>query len=43
MKPGVVNARVTVELSGGAEIVSIIINASAENLDLARVRMFTRL
>jgi molybdopterin-binding protein len=31
---GAVNSEVTIELSGGARIVSIITNASVENLDL---------
>jgi molybdopterin-binding protein len=33
--PGVVNTEVTVELPGGAEVVSIITKASAERLGLA--------
>ncbi len=32
---GAVNAEVTIELPGGAQIVSIITNASVENLHLA--------
>ncbi len=35
LHPGAVNTEVIVELPGGAEIVSIITKASAENLDLA--------
>jgi molybdopterin-binding protein len=31
---GAVNSEVTIELTGGASIVSIITNASVENLDL---------
>jgi molybdopterin-binding protein len=33
--PGAVNTEVTVELPGGAEVVSIITKASAERLNLA--------
>ena len=33
--PGAVNTEVTVELTGGAEVVSIITKASAERLHLA--------
>ena len=33
--PGAVNAEVTVELPGGAEVVSIITKTSAERLNLA--------
>lgn len=35
VKPGAVNSEVTLELPGGAQIVSIITKASAENLGLA--------
>ena len=35
LKPGAVNTEVTVELSGGAQIVSIITKESGENLGLA--------
>ena len=36
VKPGVVNTEVIVELSGGAEIVSIITKESAQNLKLKK-------
>lgn len=36
VKPGVVNTEVIVELTGGAEIVSIITKESAQNLKLAK-------
>lgn len=36
MTPGMVNVEVTVELPGGAEIVSVITKTSAENLKLTR-------
>ena len=39
---GAVNAEVLVELSGGFEIVSIITKASAERLELAPGKKFTR-
>jgi molybdopterin-binding protein len=35
IKPGVVNTEVVIELSGGAEIVSIITKESADKLGLA--------
>lgn len=35
LKPGAVNTEVVIELSGGAQIVSIITEESAENLGLA--------
>jgi molybdopterin-binding protein len=35
LKPGAVNTEVVIELSGGAQIVSIITKESAENLGLA--------
>ena len=35
LTPGAVNTEVTVELPGGAEVVSIITKASAERLQLA--------
>jgi molybdopterin-binding protein len=35
ISPGAVNAEITVELPGGAEVVSIITKASAERLKLA--------
>lgn len=35
VKPGMVNTEVVVELSGGAEVVSIITKESAEKLGLA--------
>ena len=35
VKPGAVNTEVIVEVSGGAEIVSIITKSSAERLELA--------
>jgi molybdopterin-binding protein len=35
ISPGAVNTEVTVELPGGAEVVSIITKASAERLSLA--------
>ncbi|OGO03478.1 MAG: transporter [Chloroflexi bacterium RBG_13_52_14] len=36
VKPGVVNSEVIVELTGGAEIVSIITKESAQNLKLKK-------
>lgn len=36
VKPGVVNTEVIVELTGGAEIVSIITKESAQNLKLKK-------
>lgn len=36
IKPGAVNSEVIIELPGGAEIVSIITKASAENLKLEK-------
>jgi molybdopterin-binding protein len=35
IKPGAVNTEVIIELSGGAQVVSIITKESAENLGLA--------
>ncbi len=36
VKPGVVNAEITIELPGGIKIISIITKESADNLALAR-------
>jgi molybdopterin-binding protein len=36
VKPGVVNAEVTVELPGGIQVVSVITKESADNLGLAK-------
>jgi len=36
VKPGVVNAEVTVELPGGLQVVSVITKESAEKLGLAK-------
>jgi len=36
VKPGVVNAEVTVELPGGIQVVSVITKESAEKLGLAK-------
>jgi len=36
VKPGVVNTEVTVELSGGIKVVSVITKESAEKLGLAK-------
>lgn len=36
VKPGIVNAEVTVELPGGIQVVSVITKASAENLGLVK-------
>jgi molybdopterin-binding protein len=36
VKPGAVNSEVTLELTGGAQVVAIITKESAENLGLAK-------